>query len=174
MSLSVCPQNKFQYFFIQRVLLPPLTIPMISSEVSHIFVISYLDYGGNFLTDVPISSGHSCPLSNSDPSCTQIDHIVFLSSCHFCGHDRLWCLPGVGGVICRNLGLAIRDPLHEWNSPQLLDYIFHHSPSHTLHSRQVNLLSGAGFSPPCLSSYHSFFLLCPLSCSYPVLQVQLI
>ena len=39
LSLYVCPQDKFHHFFVQRVyhLLPPLAIPMASSEVSHFY-----------------------------------------------------------------------------------------------------------------------------------------
>lgn len=128
LSPSLCPKDRFQHFFIQSIshFLPPLTTPMASSEISRLQHL-YLNYGANVLTSVPTSSGHSCLHPNSDPFCTQLSYVAFLSSCHSSSHKRLWCLPEVAGVTCKHLSLEIRVS-HEWDSPQVLDCISHHSP----------------------------------------------
>lgn len=135
------------------------------------FIILYLDYGGNFLTGVPIFSGHSCTLPNSDPSCTKT---ATLFSFH----------PVIPRVM---KGFRVRIGCSNMQTPQWSNQgpstnathsncstIFLTPPFPHFVLRQASL-SGAGFPSPCLSSHHSFLIQCPsaLFLSYPSSPVYL-
>lgn len=148
----------------------PLPFPP-SAVKCHTFIILHLDHGSHFLTGVPISSGHPCSIPNSDPSCTHISHIVFLSSCHSCAYERFGCLPGVNGVICTHLSLAIRDPPRTGLTPTAGLYFPSLSfPHFALQAGQPPLWSRIPTSMPFFPPL--FLPPMPLCRFYPILQTQ--
>lgn len=126
---------------------------------SHTFIILCLDHSSDFLTGVPISNGHASGHPNSDPSCTQISYILFLSFSFFWSQKALGSNRGGWSNIqtpqFSNQGSCMKG-LPDWWIPFPIIPL----PPHTWNSTQASLLSGAELPPPRLSSHHYSLLQC--------------
>lgn len=80
LSLSVCSQDSCSTLLHSKHLSNSSspTTPTVISEISHTLASMVI----NSLYDDAISSGYTCPYPNSDSFCTQVSHIISLSSCH--------------------------------------------------------------------------------------------
>ena len=127
----------------------------------------------NSLYGVAISSGYTCSYPNSDSFCTQVSHIISLSSCH----SFLWSQK------------ALVSPRGGWNNAYTPQFRNWGSSMHGTHLKRWTVFpitplptlcipckpaSSGKLQPPCFSSHNSSLLQCSSALSLSHLSCPLL